>query len=255
MTQQHDEISEAQAELDREQGLDATGTQSPVTMEQVNQLVENQLQSLQREVASYRSKVDSGLDAIRRDTKSWAEQQLGDIQSQSNREQFLASLDEEQMAVAKPLLDRIDAVAQQSSQPAAQPSEPPVTGNQDQGGWSKVYSLVKDFGLDPQDPAIEYAALSVPGLTLEMRQKRFTGSLSKAKEIQIIARSKGAPAAQQQKIAAKTSQASSPPLQSGPSGSGATSLKNPEDIRDAYITGKIDVDTYREQITAAESIQ
>jgi len=251
MTQQHDEISEAQAELDQEQGLDATGAQAPITMDQVNQLVSNQLQSLQREVASYRSKVDSGLDAIRRDTRSWAEQQLGDIQSQSNREQFLASLDEDQIRLAKPLLDRIDAVAQQSSQAPAQPSAPPVTGNQDQGEWTRVYSLVKDFGLDPQDPAIEYAALTAPGLTPEMRQQRFAGSLAKA----VAAKSKGAPAAQQQKTAAKTPQTSSPPLQSGPSGSGATSLKNPEDIRDAYISGKIDVDTYREQITAAESNQ
>ncbi|KKL64991.1 hypothetical protein LCGC14_2159460, partial [marine sediment metagenome] len=84
MTQEHteavDEITQAQQEIDAIQ--ESPGEPQPPTMEQVRDLIQQQGQTHSRQIAGLASKIDTGLNAVRRDTEEWAKQQVGDLRSE-----------------------------------------------------------------------------------------------------------------------------------------------------------------------------
>mgnify|MGYP001582262085 CR=1 FL=1 len=202
-----------------------------LTMEQVQTLLSNQTRAFERQISGVTSKIDTGLNAIRRDTQSWAQQQV-QVQTAQQRKDWLAGLSEEGRAVAEPLLKEIDKARQPAQEvaPESQADAPPAQPDP----WAKVYELVEDYGLKRDAQGIDYAAFTDPDLTDRQRQQRFMGSLRK-----VAGTSASAPAPAAPRVPA------SPPPPESPRGGGG-GYASMESLRDAYITGKLTVSEYRQ---------
>ena len=215
----------------------AEGTPPPaapqyLTVEQVQTMLSNQQRAFERQISGVTSKIDTGLNAIRRDTQTWAQQQI-QVQTQQQRQAWLAGLSEEQRAVAEPLIAEIDKARQPAQEVAPEPQADTLASQPDP--WAKVYDLVEDFGLKRDMPGIDYAAFTDPGLTDRQRQQRFAGSLGTLK---------GTSVSPSPAPAAPRAPASPPPPESPRGGVGG--YASMETLRDAYITGKVTVQDYRQ---------
>ena len=132
----------------------------------------------------------------------------------------------------------------QSPQPEEQEQAPASPNTDDQ--WQQVYHIVRSFGLDPQNQGIQYAVLSDPNLTPQQRQDAFLQNLG------VVARGGGEvgqqpPQTGQQQPPVQQNGVN-PPVEQGGQATGA--LRTPDDIRDAFITGAISTDQYRERMNA-----
>ena len=214
----------------------AEGTPPPaapqyLTVEQVQQMLSNQQRAFERQISGVTSKIDTGLNAIRRDTQSWAQQQI-QVQTAQQRKDWLAGLSEEGRAVAEPLLKEIDKARQPAEEVASEPQADAPAPQPDP--WAKVYELVEDYGLKRDMPGIDYAAFTDPDLTDRQRQQRFLGSLRKGAGTPATVPAPAAPRAP-----------ASPPPPESPRGGGG-GYASMETLRDAYITGKLTVNEYRQ---------
>ncbi len=241
---EQNEVTQDQSAIDAQQ--DTLGQQPPqyVTMEQMHQLLGQQASGYERQIAGLQSKMDTGLNAIRRDTKSWAESKIADLQTNWGREQWLAGLNEEEQRIAKPLLDEIRRSQQPKEAQVEAPPQPAPQSADAQGQWQQIYQMVRNMGVDPQTPGIDYQILTNGTLQPNDREQKFYASVFAAKAK--VAGVPPAPQAQQNQQPPRP-QTANPPVQQGAAGRGA-GYRNADDVRDAYIQGRISTEDMRKQM-------
>ena len=240
---QNDEVTQDQQSLDEEQG-EVAATPQYVTPDQLTN-IQNELQQLRSENRGLQGLVDNGLNAIRRDTQTWAEQQFSGMRNEMEKKAYLENLDEEQRAVVAPLLNEMEELRKQNVQqvqPQPSQTQQQATPDQAQQQWEQIYKFVESMGLDRNDPNLRYSALDpTNSLTPEQRSAQFAESVGNA------VRAKGGTPPQQpspQQPQTQKPTTVSPPVDQ-PSGKAAPSYKNLDDVRSAYIEGKIEKAEYQ----------
>jgi hypothetical protein len=232
-----DEVGRAQQELDAQQGIAATPT---LTAEQVQTM----LQPVLSQVSGLSSKIDRGLNSIREDTAQWARAELGNMQGEMGREQWLAGMDEDRREYTEMLLSQIPAAPEPAAQAPAAATGIPRSTEEEQ--LEAVKSIVRDFGLIPEDPALRqaYVIMGAPGLTTEQRQGQFLGELSRVKVAQALATRRPAVAQPSTTTGGAPSNTANPPI--APGGQSAASLDTGHKLRDAYNNDQITREEFRE---------
>lgn len=221
-----------------------------ITVQEMQQMMDRQAnllrQQVMAQVSGLASKIDTGLNAVRRDTKSWAEQQVGDLRSELGRQAWLTSLDEDQRKMAEPLLKEIDRARQGHSEaPTSAERQAPGAENaqlDEQAAaqaWEQVYGIVEAMGLQRDTPGIDYAALTDSALDDTARRVRFLGSLRQAL---VKTPAPSAPA--------KTTTAGTvnPPVEPVPRGTAG--YRNTDQVMDAYLAGQISIEQAKQHFAA-----
>ena len=243
---QNDEVTQDQQSLDEEQG-EIPATPQYATSDQLTN-IHNELQKLRSENRGLQGLVDNGLNAIRRDTQTWAEQQFSGMRNEMDKKAYLENLDEEQRAVVTPLLNEMEELRKQNvqqAQPQQSQTQQQAAPDQAQQQWEQIYKFVESMGLDRNDPNLLYSALDpTNSLTPEQRSAQFAESVGNA------VRAKGGTPPQQpspQQPQTQKPATVSPPVDQ-PSGKAAPSYKNLDDVRSAYIEGKIEKAEYQSMV-------
>ena len=248
MTTENTEVTSAldsdQAQLDavQEATTPQTTTNDPVTEELRSlrkEFVQYQTNS-EKMIAGLQSKVDTGLNAIRRDSE-----QATRAQQQRAMQQYIEQeVPEENRAAFQALL-------QQNLQYQAQLSQPqygqPETGQQPEasGEWDQIYAIPRSMGLDPQTPGIDYAAFTDPGLSEGQRRDRFFQS------IKTVMSTGTTPPVDAQRTEQPSQAIQNPPTSGTPAGGVSGSLRTEEQIQRAYIEGKLSKDEYTKRLAEA----
>jgi len=243
---QNDEVTQDQQSLDEEQG-EIPATPQYATSDQLTN-IHNELQQLRSENRGLQGLVDNGLNAIRRDTQTWAEQQFSGMRNEMDKKAYLENLDEEQRAVVTPLLNEMEELRKQNvqqAQPQQSQTQQQAAPDQAQQQWEQIYKFVESMGLDRNDPNLLYSALDpTNSLAPEQRSAQFAESVGNA------VRAKGGTPPQQpspQQPQVQKPATVSPPVDQ-PSGKAAPSYKNLDDVRSAYIEGKIEKAEYQSMV-------
>mgnify|MGYP005814788839 CR=1 FL=1 len=243
---QNDEVTQDQQSLDEEQG-EIPATPQYATSDQLTN-IHNELQQLRSENRGLQGLVDNGLNGIRRDTQTWAEQQFSGMRNEMDKKAYLENLDEEQRAVVTPLLNEMEELRKQNvqqAQPQQSQTQQQAAPDQAQQQWEQIYKFVESMGLDRNDPNLLYSALDpTNSLAPEQRSAQFAESVGNA------VRAKGGTPPQQpspQQPQVQKPATVSPPVDQ-PSGKAAPSYKNLDDVRSAYIEGKIEKAEYQSMV-------
>ena len=145
-----DEITQTQQQLDQEQGIPAeqpAGAPTPAEL-----AMQEQVRSLQSQVSGLQSKLDTGLNAIRRDVVEDAKRQIAEAtsgwQSQLARDRWLEGLDENDKALVSPLLEQIQQLREERLSPAPQQ---PTQQIDPAAAWEGVYQYVESAGINRND--------------------------------------------------------------------------------------------------------
>ena len=250
MVNNQDEVTQDQQSLDAEQG-ENTATPQYVTADQLAAM-KQELQQLKSENRGLQGQNDKGLNAIRRDmeknVQTLAQQQFESYRNEMEKKAYLDGLDEEQREIVSPLYDKINQLEQQQVQQV----QPQVNGQQEQGQstqvqqqWEQVYQVVESMGVNRNDPNLRYSALDqTNSLTPEERSQQFFQSIRTA-----IKAEGGTPPQQPSSQQRQTQKPStvSPPVEQ-PSGKAAPTYKNLDDVRSAYIEGKMEKAEYQSMV-------
>ena len=218
------EVDAAQQTLDAEQGNPATPQYATVEqIQNLEKIITSQTSGLQ-------SKIDTGLNAIRRDAEERVAEQASSIRNQQLNE-LMEDLAPEQQAQLKRLWSELKQAVQQ-----------PVSGQLTDQEREQAQRIARNAGADPNDARIDYASLIDPSLTEDQRQQKFFESIYSI-------RTTPAPAAQPP-VAAQPQQpqTANPPVEA-PAGTG-NGLNNVDAVRDAYISGRLDQATYKQRMAA-----
>jgi len=228
-----DEISQEQENLDQEQGITAD-----TTVEVSSQQLLAEIEALKAANRGLQSKVDTGINAVRRDTKAWAEQQiqleLERIKGDWENQQYLASLDEDQQVLVKGMQQYIDKrIPTPSPQPEATMDNQQALVQQ----WTPVVEYVETLGISRSDPRVQYNLLAAPDSTVDQNKwNAFRDHLVQLR-VQDLG---GNPPASNAPTPANTPtnvpQTASPPIEDRGQ---VANLNSVDDIRDAYITGRL----------------
>ena len=254
MVNNQDEVTQDKQSIDAEQG-EVNATPQFVTADELAAM-KQEVQQLRSENRGLQGQNDKGLNAIRRDmeknVQTLAQQQFESYRNEMDKKTYLDGLDEEQREIVSPLYDKINQLEQQQ----VQQTQPQVNGQQEQGQstqaqqqWEQVYQIVESMGVKRNDPNLRYSALDQNNnLTQEERSQQFFQSVGNAKDAAIRAKG-GTPPAQPSPQQPQTQKPStvSPPVEQ-PSGKAAPSYKNLDDVRSAYIEGKIEKAEYQSMV-------
>ena len=228
---------EEQSVLDQDQAqLDAV-QEEPASQTTPTDAVTKELQALRedfsRQVAGLQSKVDKGLNAIRRDTEEQAKQQ-----QEAAIQQYLEQVPEEHRETFRAIANQNMQYREQISklENGTTPEEPQVSSE-----WDQIYAIPRSMGLDPQTPGIDYAAFTDDGLTEGQRRDRFFASI---KTVMSSNTQTDTPATPQ-----TTEQVQSPPTSGTPTSSSPSNLRSEEQIQRAYIEGKLTKEEYQQRLT------
>ena len=241
-------IDEVQAELDVEQGL-STSTEDTLSIAQVQALMEGQKDEFQKQLDATRSHADRAVNAVRRDYESSVGQKVDDrlnaIQQEQGRLNWWNALDDEDQQKFAPIMQQLEELEKAQSPQTPEQEQAPENPNTD-AQWQQVYHIVRSFGLDPQNQGIQYAVLSDPNMTPQQRQDAFLQNLG------TVVRGGGGSGQQPQQSGQQPPPVQqngvNPPIEQG--GQATGSLRTPDDVRDAFITGSISTDQYRERMNA-----
>ena len=233
---QQDPISQDQARLDLEQQpqLEPQGITTAELAAFTRQNAE-----LVGQVAGLQSKIDRGLDAIRRDS----EERVEALRQQSIQAQ-VGSWSEEVQETAGPLIhtmaqenQRLKQQQMEQAPPAGQ-APPPAAAPTGAAGpdWSNAEAYIRRFKLEPSDSRIQWGLLTAPGRNQEDQAGDFTDHL-----LQRAAQDRGftAPQATQATQATQAPQSVSPPIGGVPTGGGGR-IMTEEEVSMAYISDQID---------------
>ena len=190
-------------------------------------------EEMSRQVAGLQSKVDKGLNAIRRDTETQARQQ-----QEAAIQQYLEQVPEEHRETFRAIANQNLEYREQLSkvETSTTPEEPQVSSE-----WDQIYAIPRSMGLDPQTPGIDYAAFTDDGLTEGQRRDRFFASI---KTVMSSNAQTETPATPQ-----TTEQVQSPPTSGTPTSSSPSNLRSEEQIQRAYIEGKLTKEEYQQRLT------
>jgi hypothetical protein len=245
-----DPVEEDSASLDAE--MDGQSPAQYATSDQIavlQNLYQESLkntQLLERSVNGLASKVDTGLNAIRRDTMA-----ASLAAQQRDREAFIASLNlDDQQASQLRAQFQVQDNAQEAAiqgmvqqQPVPQQSEPAQQVAPDEA----VRRMVADEGVNPSDPRVNYAALTDTSLTDVQKLGRFYQSIEAAK-VPPAAPVQPAP---QQAQRARVEREGNPPVE--PAQAQTTSFNTEDDVLNAFIEGKITKEVRDERLKAVGS--
>ena len=236
---QQDPISQDQARLDLEQQpqLEPQGITTAELAAFTRQNAE-----LVGQVAGLQSKIDRGLDAIRRDS----EERVEALRQQSIQAQ-VGSWSEEVQETAGPLIhtmaqenQRLKQQQMEQAPPEGQ-APPPAAAPTGAAGpdWSNAEAYIRRFKLEPSDSRIQWGLLTAPGRNQEDQAGDFTDHL-----LQLASQDRGftAPQATQATQAPQAFQAPqsvSPPIGGVPTGGGGR-IMTEEEVSMAYISDQID---------------
>jgi hypothetical protein len=237
----NDEITQTQQEMDIEQGFSADSQVDEVSQLKVMLQAQTQFnQTLQNQVSGLQGKIDNGLNAIRRDTEAMAAKQIGDFKTELGREQFLASVeDDEERRRLTMILGEIDRRVPQpvlEPQPVATPSPQPINE------MERIFQVVEGLGLQRNDPRVNYAALSDVSLTEAQKGQVFLNSIKVA--IQQPTASSG------QQPQPQSQPQSHAPVDEGRGQPADGNYRTPDALYDAYIQGQITTEEYRKRGSA-----
>jgi hypothetical protein len=224
-----DPISEEQAKLDEIQGE----TPHYVTSEQFETMLK-QIQTLQAENRGLQGKIDSGLTAIRRDSeRARAEER------QREADALISNLPEDQREYVAPILKRnAELEAWVTTQGGL------ASPNGSAGAASnELQEIVRDMGVDPFNPGINYSALQNPSLTESQRRQAFFSSVDTVKQES----STPAPTPPAPPAPPAPSSTVSPPVGSTPNT--ASEIRNIDDVRSAFIEGRLSQEDYRSRMS------
>ena len=234
-----DELDQDQQSLDTEQ--ETGSNDQPVTNEQLQQFMEQQNRTytnLEAQVRGLHSGFNKALDGIRAETSSRQAAQTQQANAQQ-LEQEIINAPEEMQPVLR--LIQQQQAEQLRTQQEAQPQQAPSVRDAQMQALQEAQDVARDFGVDPQDPIIDYRALVDETISVQERRARFFSSLGKIKEQKV----------QNPVAPAKTQRANNevnPPTESGPRS--PASLKSADDYRDAYISGRLNKEQYTEGMIA-----
>ena len=227
---------EEQSVLDQDQAqLDAV-QEEPASQTTPTDAVTKELQALRedfsRQVAGLQSKVDKGLNAIRRDTEEKALRE-----QEAAMKQYMEQVPEEHRETFEMLANQNRQYQQQLSQ-MQNGNEPTQEVSSE---WDQIYAIPRSMGLDPQTPGIDYAAFTDDGLTEGQRRDRFFASI---KTVMSSNTQTETPATPQ-----TTEQVQSPPTSGTPTSGSPSNLRSEEQIQRAYIEGKLTKEQYQQRLT------
>ena len=228
---------EEQSVLDQDQAqLDAVQEETtPQTAP--TDAVTKELQALRedfsRQVAGLQSKVDKGLNAIRRDTEVQARQQ-----QEAAIQQYLEQVPEEHRETFRAIANQNLEYREQLSkvETSTTPEESQVSSE-----WEPIYAIPRSMGIDPQTPGIDYAAFTDAGLTEGQRRDRFFASIKTVMSGNTTSETPATPQT--------TEQVQSPPTGGTPTSGSASNLRSEEQIQRAYIEGKLTKEQYQQRLT------
>jgi len=229
---------EEQSVLDQDQAqLDAVQEETtPQTAP--TDAVTKELQALRedfsRQVAGLQSKVDKGLNAIRRDTEEQTKRQ-----QEAAIQQYTEQLPEEHRETFRAIANQNMQYRDQISKMETGDVQPEQT--QVSTEWEPIYAIPRSMGIDPQTPGIDYEAFTDEGLTEGQRRDRFFASI---KTVMSGNTTSGTPATPQ-----TTEQVQSPPTGGTPTSGSASNLRSEEQIQRAYIEGKLTKEQYQQRLT------
>ena len=240
-------LDQDQAQLDavQEDPNPQTDSSSTGELRALRDLVENQnkmIENQNRQVAGLQSKIDTGLNGIRRDSEEAVRKQ-----QEQQAYAYMQSLPEEHQAAFGQMLQANQAYYQQnnalrdqlSTQPSDNMQEPSPEATSE---WEQVYAIPRSLGIDPQTPGIDYAAFMEPGLNESQRRDRFFASLKP-----LMGATNQAPATQAQQQPAP-GQVQSPPTGGTPSNGASSNMRSIEQVQSAYIEGKLSKEEYTDQL-------
>lgn len=228
---------EEQSVLDQDQAqLDAVQeetTPQTTPTDAVTKELQALREEMSRQVAGLQSKVDKGLNAIRRDTETQARQQ-----QEAAIQQYLEQVPEEHRETFRAIANQNLEYREQLSkvETSTTPEESQVSSE-----WDQIYAIPRSMGLDPQTPGIDYAAFTDDGLTEGQRRDRFFASI---KTVMSSNTQTETPATPQ-----TTEQVQSPPTSGTPTSSSPSNLRSEEQIQRAYIEGKLTKEEYQQRLT------
>ena len=218
-------------------------------MAQVQALLEGQKDEFQKQLDATRSHADRAVNAVRRDYESSVGQKVDDklnaLQQEQGKLNWWNSLDDEDQQKFAPIMQQLEELEKAKTPQTAEQGQTPENTNNDTQ-WQQVYNIVRNFGLDPQDQGIQYAILSDPNMTPQPRQDAFLQNLG------TVVRGGGGSGQQPQQSGQQPPPVQqngvNPPIEQG--GQATGTLRTPDDVRDAFITGAISTDQYRERMNA-----
>jgi len=227
---------EEQSVLDQDQAqLDAVQEETTPQAAPTD-AVTKELQALRedfsRQVAGLQSKVDKGLNAIRRDTEEQTKRQ-----QEAAIQQYLEQVPEEHRETFRAIANQNMQYREQLSQIETQP-EPTQEVSAE---WEPIYAIPRSMGLDPQTPGIDYASFTDAGLTEGQRRDRFFASIKTVMSGNTTSETPATPQT--------TEQVQSPPTGGTPTSGSASNLRSEEQIQRAYIEGKLTKEQYQQRLT------
>ena len=224
-----DEITQTQQQLDQEQGI---ATDQPVTPPGGAEVVSAaEYRNLQNMVSGLQSKLDTGLNAIRRDVVEDAKRQIAEAtsgwQSQLARDRWLEGLDENDKSLVSPLLEQIQQLREERNTP---PPQQPTQQIDPAAAWEEVYRFVESAGVNRNDPNLRYDLLTNTSLPDDQRRNQFIAHLQQLRGAVPNQTPVGQPQSQQPPATPN------PPIEA-PSGTQGSMSR--EQIMDLYIENKL----------------
>ena len=232
-------LDQDQAQLDAVQEDPNPQTDSNPVTDEIRAL-RNLIEDQNRQVAGLQSKIDKGLNGIRRDSEDAVRKQ-----QEQQAYAYMQTLPEEHQAAFGQMLQANQAYYQQNADlryqlsggNGTQQAQPEVSSE-----WEEIYAIPRSLGLDPQTQGIDYAAFTEPGLNESQRRDRFFASLKP-----LIGATNQAPATQAQQQPAP-GQVQSPPTGGTPSNGASSNMRSIEQVQTAYIEGKLSKEEYTDQL-------
>jgi hypothetical protein len=234
-TEPVDPIAQGQAELDTAQEGTLEDAPQYVTAEEFSSM-RGTIERLSNENRGLQSKIDRGLDAIRRDSEERVRQEA----EQKYRNQ-LDRMPEDIREYMEPVLRENMEARIRADQQAASRQESPSTS---QPANNQLNYLLDNLKIDRNDPAVQ-AVINDPSPTLtnEQREERFWTVVRTR-----TAQPDGSGQAPQ-RAPLEPTQRKTPPIGGQPTSTASSG--SAEANRDLFITGRIDADEYRKREAAA----
>ena len=232
-------LDQDQAQLDAVQENPGSQTDSNPVTDEIRAL-RNLIEDQNRQVAGLQSKIDKGLNGIRRDSEDAVRKQ-----QEQQAYAYMQTLPEEHQAAFGQMLQANQAYYQQNADlrdqltggNGTQQAQPEVSSE-----WEEIYAIPRSLGVDPQTQGIDYAAFTEPGLSDTQRRDRFFASLKP-----LMGATNQAPATQAQQQPAP-GQVQSPPAGGTPSNGASSNMRSIEQVQTAYIEGKLSKEEYTDQL-------
>mgnify|MGYP003652434674 FL=1 len=233
-------LDQDQAQLDAVQEAPQPQTDSSPVTEEIRAL-RDLIESQNRQVAGLQSKIDKGLNGIRRDSEDTVRKQ-----QEQQAYAYMQTLPEEHQGAFNQMLQANQAYYQQNSQLRDQLSGQVDNTQQAQpeasSEWEQIYAIPRSLGIDPQTQGIDYEAFTEPGLNESQRRDRFFASLKP-----LMGATNQAPATQTQQQPASNG-VQSPPTGGTPSNGASSNMRSVEQVQTAYIEGKLSKEEYTDQL-------